>query len=162
VSDDDDFDSFYREIHPRLWAFLVRSTREPALAEELAQESFVRLLASRGATLPRRERQAYVFRIAENLTHAAARRRAREKATPLDAVPQPIAPATAEPVSRRSAAAFAALSVRERELLWLAHVENWKHAEIASILGLAPGSIRVLLHRARQRFLKQLDKETPR
>ena len=70
--------------------------------------------------------------------------------------------AAAEPMSRKSAAAFAALSARERKLLWLAHVEGWRHAEIASILGLAAGSIRVLLHRARRRFLDLLETETPR
>lgn len=159
---DPGFEGFYREVHPRLWAFLVRTTREPALAEELAQESFVRLLASRGASLAETERRAYVFRIAENLVRDAARRRARARTTSIEEAPEPVAPAPAEPMSRRAAAALAALGERERKLLWLAHVEEWKHTEIAALLGLAKGSVRVLLHRARRRFQQHLEAEESR
>ncbi len=157
-----DFDGFYREVHPRLWAFLMRTTREPALVEEIAQEAFVRLLASRGAAFPGNERRAYLFRIAENLVRDTARRRARERTTSLEEAPEPVAPQPADPLSRRAAAALAALGERQRKLLWLAHVEEWRHAEIAELLGLAAGSVRVLLHRARRRFQELLDAEEPR
>jgi len=157
-----EFDAFYREMHPRLWGFLVRTTREPSLAEDLAQEAFVRLLTSRGADLPAGERRAYLLRIAENLVRDAVRRRTREKTGPLDEVPEPAAAEAAAPMSRRAAAALAGLGERERKLLWLAHVEEWKHAEIADLLGLATGSIRVLLHRARRRFRELLEAEDSR
>lgn len=159
---DPGFDEFYREMHPRLWAFLVRTTREPDLAEEVAQESFVRLLASRGATLPAEERRAYLFRIAENLVRDAARRRSRERTASLAEAPEPVAPEPAEPMCRRAATALGALGERERKLLWLAHVEEWNHAEIAGLLGLAAGSVRVLLHRARRRFRERLEEEESR
>lgn len=157
-----DFDEFYREMHPRLWAFLVRTTGDSHQAEDVTQESFVRLLTSRGSTLPHAERRAYLFRIAQNLVRDAARRRARERTTPLQPASERAAPAPAEPMSRRAAAALAALGERERKLLWLAHVEEWKHAEIAGLLGLAAGSIRVLLHRARRRFQEHLEGEDSR
>jgi RNA polymerase sigma-70 factor (ECF subfamily) len=64
-------------------------------------------------------------------------------------------------LSRRTAAALRALSERERKLLWLAHVEEWKHDEIAAVLGLAAASIRVLLHRARRRFKEHFEAEEP-
>ncbi|HQQ75922.1 MAG TPA: RNA polymerase sigma factor [Thermoanaerobaculia bacterium] len=159
---DPDLDEFYREMHPRLWAFLVRTTREAALAEEIAQESFVRLLASRGAALPSGERRAYLFKIAENLVRDSGRRRARERTTSLDEAPEPAAPDPEEPMGRRAAAALAALGERERKLLWLAHVEEWNHNEIAGLLGLAAGSVRVLLYRARRHFQQHLEKEEPR
>jgi len=47
---------------------------------------------------------------------------------------------------------FAKLKLRERELLWLGHVEQFSHQEIAEILGLKPGSIRLLLFRARRKM----------
>ena len=157
-----DFDEFYREMHPRLWTFLARTTREPQLAEDVAQEGFVRLLTSRGSALPKSERRAYLFRIAQNLIRDTARRRTREKTTPLEQAPEPVAPEPSEPMSRRAAAALAALGERERKLLWLAHVEEWNHAEIAGLLGLAAGSVRVLLHRARRRFRELLEAEESR
>jgi len=159
---DPDFDDFYREMHPRLWAFLVRTTREPDLADEVAQEAFVRLLASRGAALPGDSRRAYLFKIAENLVRDAGRRRSRERTGPLDAAAQEAAPEPVEAVSRRTAAALGALTEREQKLLWLAHVEEWKHDEIAALLGLAAASIRVLLHRARRRFKEHFEAEEPR
>ena len=158
---DPGFDEFYREMHPRLWAFLVRTTHDPDLVDEIAQESFVRLLASRGVTLPGDRRRAYLFKIAENLVRDARRRRARERTSPLDAAALEVAQAPAEPMSRRAAAALGALSERERKILWLAHVEEWKHDEIAVVLGLAAASIRVLLHRARRRFKEHFEAEDP-
>ena len=38
------FASFYATHHPRLWAFLVRMGASPAVASDLAQDTFVRWL----------------------------------------------------------------------------------------------------------------------
>ena len=47
---------------------------------------------------------------------------------------------------------FDTLKPQERSLLWLAYVEGASHAEIADILSLQEGSIKVLLSRARHRL----------
>ena len=154
-----DFDAFYRDTHPRLWSFLVRATGRADLAEDVAQEAFVRLLGSRGAELAVAERRAYLFRIARNLVRDAARRRSRERTVPAGQVPDVPAPEPPDPMGRRSAVALARLRGRDRELLWLAHVEGWKHEEIAAAVGIAAGSVRVLLHRARKRFRELLGTE---
>jgi len=156
MSPEPGFDEFYREMHPRLWGYLVRTMRVASVADDLAQESFVRLLASSRATLPLDERKAYLFRIAENLVRDTHRRRIREKVGPLEEAPEPVATSGDTPARFDFAAAFAALADRDRRLLWLAHVEEWPHAEIAKLLGLATGSIRVLLHRARRRLQERL------
>jgi len=51
---------------------------------------------------------------------------------------------------------FAALAPRERALLWLAYVEGENHQEIADALGLARGSVKVLLFRARAKLKRLL------
>jgi RNA polymerase sigma factor (sigma-70 family) len=161
MSGSTDFETFYRETHPRLWAFLTTGSGNRALAEEVAQEAFVRLLASRGADLPDDQRRAYLFRIAENLLRDGSRRRRRE--APLDGAIEAVLEARPGASGRGSSAgewaegldagrALRAMSARQRLLLWLAYVEEHSHAEIARILSLAPGSVRVLLHRARRRF----------
>ncbi|MEJ2085795.1 MAG: sigma-70 family RNA polymerase sigma factor [Acidobacteriota bacterium] len=48
------------------------------------------------------------------------------------------------------------MNPRERELLWLGHVERFSHKEIANILGLKAGSIRLLLFRARKKMAEKL------
>lgn len=154
-----DFDGFYRDTHPRLWSFLVRTTGEADLAEDVAQEAFVRLLGSRGADLPIGERRAYLFRIARNLVRDAARRRARERTVHSAEAPEVPAPEPAEPIGRRAAAALARLRERDRQILWLAHAEGWTHDEIATAVGIASASVRVLLHRARKRFKDLLGTE---
>jgi RNA polymerase sigma-70 factor (ECF subfamily) len=152
---DSDAEGFYARTYPGLWAYLVRTTREKALAEDIAQESFVRLLASRGAVLPEVERRAYLFRIAENLVRDTIKHRARERATPLET--KPPAPAPSEPIGKHVAEALAALGERDRKLLWLAYAEEWKHREIAGVLGVGTASVKVLLHRARHRFQQILE-----
>ncbi len=47
---------------------------------------------------------------------------------------------------------FKLLRLRDRQLLWLAHVEGANYHELAKALGLREGSVRVLLSRARQRL----------
>lgn len=52
--------------------------------------------------------------------------------------------------------AMARLRPRDRQLLWLAHAENYSHREIAEMTGLAAASIRLLLFRARRQMAQQL------
>ncbi|HST37296.1 MAG TPA: sigma-70 region 4 domain-containing protein, partial [Allosphingosinicella sp.] len=47
---------------------------------------------------------------------------------------------------------WAGLSQRDRQLLWLAYAEEFSHAEMGEITGLAADSIKVLLSRARARL----------
>jgi RNA polymerase sigma-70 factor (ECF subfamily) len=51
---------------------------------------------------------------------------------------------------------FNELKPRDRALLWLAYVEEHNHQEIASALGIARGSVKVLLSRARSKLRKLL------
>jgi RNA polymerase sigma-70 factor, ECF subfamily len=48
------------------------------------------------------------------------------------------------------------LKPRERELLWLAYVEQFSHDEIASMVGAKSQSIRSMLARARESFARLL------
>ena len=52
--------------------------------------------------------------------------------------------------------AFDQLKPRERQLLWLAHVEGFDHQEIAQLAGLKVASVRVLLFRARSQLANRL------
>jgi RNA polymerase sigma-70 factor (ECF subfamily) len=48
--------------------------------------------------------------------------------------------------------AMARLKPRERTLLWLAYAQGESHRDIAGMLGLKTGSIKLLLFRARRRL----------
>ncbi|MFO0583546.1 MAG: RNA polymerase sigma factor [Anaeromyxobacter sp.] len=152
------FERFHATARPRLWAWLRRVAGDGALADEVAQEAFVRFLDRDGLALPEAERRPYLYGIAWRVL-ADARRHARRLA-PLEEAPPACTP-PADPEAARAAEVLAALPERQRALLWLAHVEGLSHKEIAAALGLSAASVRVLLHRARARAAALLGEEDP-
>ncbi|HEV3075485.1 MAG TPA: sigma-70 family RNA polymerase sigma factor, partial [Thermoanaerobaculia bacterium] len=79
-------------------------------------------------------------------------RRGSRRLLPLAEAPEGSAPAPDAAARIDLHRLLARLAPRERQILWLAHVEGGSHADIAAITGLGPASIRVLLFRARRRL----------
>jgi RNA polymerase sigma-70 factor (ECF subfamily) len=147
----DRFTALYARYRIPVWRYLLKLGAGSALADDLTQEAFVRWWDSRAAAWPEEERiRAYLFTIATRLLIDSHRRRKREIAR--DELVQEEAGAAQEPAGLIGGAAWQALTPRERQLLWLAYAEEFSHEEIADICGLATGSVKVLLHRARGRI----------
>jgi RNA polymerase sigma-70 factor (ECF subfamily) len=147
------FASLYAEQHRPIWAYLVRLGANRAVAEDLTQEAFVTWLNHAHSVQETGQARAFLFTTATRLLIDRWRRERRLVAWD-DAVPdQAIAP----PGDRLTGSkAWADLTQREQQLLWLAYAEEFSHAEIAGITGLAPASIKVLLSRARARLRARL------
>ena len=130
-------------------------TRHAGDADDIVQDAFCRLLRADVGHLGDVDLRRYVFRIAGNLMTDRWRRTEREMSWlgRLRQVPQQVAASVPEDSVSRE---FAELTARDRALLWLAYVEEHNHQEIASALGLARGSVKVLLSRARARLRKLL------
>lgn len=149
------FQALYEGSHARLWAYVYRLTGERALADDLVQEAYCRLLQRPEAPIAAGSERAYLYRVATNLVTDHHRRRtrlgARLRALLLahEAAP-PTAPRPDE--GGELQAIFGRLAPRDRAILWLAHVDGHDHREIAEILGVRPASVRVLLSRARGRL----------
>jgi RNA polymerase sigma-70 factor, ECF subfamily len=129
-------------------------TRHAGDADDIVQDAFCRLLRADVGALGDEELRRYLFRIAGNLMTDRWRRAERELSW-LDRLrgEHQADPGLAhDSVSRE----FGALKPRDRALLWLAYVEEHNHEEIAGALGLARGSVKVLLSRARARLRKLL------
>ena len=117
------------------------------IADDLAQDVFVRVVQSADGYRPQERERAWLFRIARNaaIDH---RRRAAVR-------PQPAAearePATAPVQALRSALAeaFGRLPEAEREAFLLAELGGLSYAEIALTLDLTPAAVRSALYRAR-------------
>ncbi len=154
--DEETFRSFYQRTSQPLWRYLAHASGDPALAEDLLQESFCRFLLN-GCTSSMSEdhQKNYLFRIATNLLRDHWR---RAKGDPLPITDHEHAIAsgerTAERVIERQdlARALDRLKPRERQMLWLAYVLGSSHQEIAETLGLKAASIRLLLFRARRKL----------
>jgi RNA polymerase sigma-70 factor, ECF subfamily len=154
------FAGFYQRSARPLWAYLARVSGDPALADDLMQETYVRFLgAGRPPSLEDGEvaSRRYLFRIATNLLRDHWR---RPHPTSIEDMPEAFFQAPCTATQRDSQAvltpALAKMSPRERQLLWLAHAEGYSHREVAEITGLASASIRLLLFRARRKIAKLL------
>ncbi len=149
------FVAFYDQTARRLRSYLRRVTGDTALADDLLQESYTRLLASGFATDDDGHRRNYLYRIATNLVRDHYRRQRPTGPEP----PDPAVDAShGRHVELRAdvGAALAGLKPRDRQMLWLAYVEGSDHREIASALGLRAASVKSMLSRARSRLASRL------
>ena len=149
----------FRHLYDRtarpLRAYLMRSCGDLALADDLLQEAYLRMLRSGFEGEDDDHRKNYLYRIATNLLRDHFRRKRPES----DEVPErDESPGHDQAIHMRSdvGGAMAELVPRDRQMLWLAYVEGASHQEIAKALGLRTASIRSMLFRARQRLAKQL------
>lgn len=151
-----EFEHFYGTWSGPLFGYLHRMTGNHALAEDLAQKAFVRLLGATLKTTDEAALKSYLYRIATNLVYDHWRRERPESG--LDHVAPVPALDSATPMLRTDMQRmFETLEPKERALLWLAHVESAPHREIAEILGIGEKSVRVMLFRARKKFAAVLE-----
>ena len=161
LMDSDAFAAFYSRSARPLWAYLARVSADPALADDLMQESFVRFLCVSRPELSLAEGEVaarrYLFRIATNLLRDHWR---RPTAVSIEELPEEFFAAATNSGQADSQAilgpALALMRPRDRQILWLAHAEGYSHREIAQITGLASASIRLLLFRARRKIARIL------
>lgn len=155
--DDRQFAEIYADTHARLWTYVYRLTGERALADDLVQDAYCKLLALPDDRIAAGAERAYLYRIATNLATDHHRRSTRlvDRLRALVLAGEVAAPAPGDDLQ----AIFARLPRREAALLWLAHVEGHDHRTIAEILGVRPASVRVLLSRARARLHALLQPE---
>lgn len=158
--DSDAFAGFYERSARPLWAYLARVSGDPALADDLMQESFVRFLCAERAMRMEDGEVAcrrYLFRIATNLLRDYWR---KPRASSIEEMPESLFAAKSDGAHSDSVAMLAPamqqMKPRERQLLWLAHAEGYSHREIAEVTGLASASIRLLLFRARYKMARLL------
>lgn len=154
-----DYDALFRDVYPSLFRYLHRLTGDNDSAEDIAQESFVRLL---GRSLPENEARLWLFTVATNLFRDGARTsRRRERlltATPWKPSALP-APDESLERDRKVASVRRALELlpeRDRQML-LMREEGFRYDEIARVAAVAPGSVGTLLARATRRFLAVYD-----
>jgi RNA polymerase sigma-70 factor, ECF subfamily len=159
--DSEEFAGFYERSARPLWAYLARVSGDRTLADDLAQESYVRFLCAAHPTDGEVAARRYLFRIATNLLRDHWR---RPRSASLDDIPEEFfraADVSAHADSRAILGpAMKLMRPRDRQLLWLAYAEGYSHHEIAEVTGLASASVRLLLFRARRKIAGLLREET--
>ncbi len=138
---------------PRLVAFYRGMGLSHAEAEDVASEACEGMVRTLRRLREPEAFEGWFWTVARNRLRTALRRRGRV-ARELDpgAVADPGELAVEADEHRSVRIALMALSVRDREILWLREVEGLSHAEIGGRLGIAVGAVRVAALRARRRL----------
>ncbi len=139
------FDRYQARVH----GFLLRRTRDPELAAELYQETFLKVHRARDTWTPGRPFKPWLFGIAANAARDRARRAARRPVEVAlhDWQEESHRP---DPAARMSiAAAVGELPEHLREAFLLGTVEGFDHNELADQLSISPANARARVSRAR-------------
>jgi RNA polymerase sigma-70 factor, ECF subfamily len=150
-----EFRAFYEKTAPQLRAYLRRVSGDSATADDLLQESYLRLLRAPLAAATEDHRRHYLFRIATNLLRDHFRA-AKRSTTELPDLPSKTSAAKDLDLAHDLEPLLLQLKPRERELLWLAYVEGYRHDEIAKSISCRAASVRPMLFRARAKLAELL------
>ena len=161
--DVDAFEQLYRLHAGRVYALCLRLAADPVVARELAQDTFVKAWEA----LPRFRADAslttWLHRIAVNALlerrRGEKRRSARVSLTDDEDAAEMIVAVVAAPDVATAIdleRAVGALPPGVRRAFVLHDVEGYTHEEIAAMTGLAAGTLRAQLHRARQLLMRAL------
>ena len=176
----DGHEAAFRELVRRyerpVFSLIYRIVRDRALAEDLAQETFVKVLNGIKSYRPEFKFSSWIFKIANNAAIDHLRRRsldtlsldgAPSAATPeeMDATALQIGAPGESPLDEVAARelgthierAIARLRPEYRACIMLRHVEGFSYEEIAAALELPLGTVKTYIHRARNELREYLE-----
>ena len=158
------FERLYRQHRNRIYAVLWRiAGNDPALAEDLLQEAFVRAWQKLDSFRGEARFATWLHRLSVNVALSNRRIRVRrlERETALEGEAERTATGAKDVYEDQRMdleQAIAKLPERARTVLVLFDIEGYSHAEIAEIAGMAVGSSKAQLHRARKLVREELEK----
>lgn len=164
----DAFDQVHAAFNVRLFTFLLRLSRRRDVAEDLLEETWLRLVTHARRLRSDTRLGPWLFTVARNLHTSYLRSRLLEDsaATSLIALwpfsverTSPFEAAAASELERRIERALATLPVASREVLLLVGVAGMDHADAADVCGVTPETLRQRLHRAREALSSALARE---
>jgi len=156
------FEQIVRRYQRPVISLISRMTGDRALAEDLAQETFVKAFRSLAAFDTTRRLSSWLFRIAHN-TAIDAMRRARPPQVPIETVPlaadgpdEPPDPVERQELGHALEAALDALRPDQRAAIVLRYENGLSFDEIGTILGVPEVTARSHVHRARKELARLL------
>ncbi len=157
------FEALYRAHAGRVYALCLRLTADAAQAEERTQDAFVRAWERLATFRGESAFSSWLYRLTVNevlLGRRAERRREQRVVTTDDpAALERLRDATAGPGNALDLErAVAALPPGAREVFVLHDVEGYRHEEIAELTGIAVGTSKAQLFRARRLLREALNR----
>ncbi|MFL5320408.1 MAG: RNA polymerase sigma factor [Myxococcaceae bacterium] len=161
------FEALVRSVQRPVYGLCLRLLRSEAESAEVAQETFLRAYQNLGKYDESRPFDLWVLAIARNLCLDVLRRRQKHSPDPIDdlkdTLPSGETGAEERAIQQQERmsleAAVSTLPPEDREVLALYYVQKRTTKEIASVMGVAPGTIMARLFRAREKLRKLMPKE---
>jgi RNA polymerase sigma-70 factor, ECF subfamily len=142
-----------------LCGYALRLSKNHAEAEDITQESLLRLFRAARTGKLKTSARSYAFSTAHNLCIDLRRRRARIVELTDRACPEPRQNAEQELLRREINRALDHLPANHRAALLLREFGQLSYAEIAANLGVAENRVKVWIHRARKKLSQLLDRD---
>lgn len=164
----DAFDTLTEHWREPLRRHLVRLTDDIALADDLLQETLLRIWTHAASFEGRGQARGWAFRIAGNLASNARRSRGRRREDDptekgLDGfaadLPLPEEEALRAESTRRVRQAIDTLDEDRRELLRLVYDEDWPLADVGTAFGIPTGTVKSRLHHTRRALARILEEK---
>lgn len=164
------FDVVFDAYHAALFGFLHRLARRRDVAEDLLEETWLRLVARARSLRPDTRLAAWLFTVARNLYWSYCRAHLPRAARTVELLdfwpvaderPSPFDNAAANELHGRLERALAALPPRHLEVLLMVAVEGLAGPEAAAALAVTPEAFRQRLARARAALAAELDATHP-
>lgn len=170
------FRELIRRYERPVFSLIYRMVRDSTVAEDLAQDTFIKVLNHLDKYRPEFKFSSWLFKIANNVTIDHLRRRQLDTVS-MDGSPHASTAAEAEASSFELAdqaespldalasrelgsmieRAIGALRPEYRNCIMLRHVEGRSYEEIAATLDLPLGTVKTYIHRARHQLREALE-----
>jgi RNA polymerase sigma-70 factor (ECF subfamily) len=161
AGDEGAFARLYAGHVGRVYALCLRMARDPARAQELTQDVFVRVWERLPAFRGESAFSSWVHRITVNVVIDAQRKKGRELAQlgEGDAAIAGVHAVTADPVALLDVeGSLSRLPEGARLMLILYAVEGYRYDEVAEMTGTAVGTVKAQIHRARRLLATHLER----
>ena len=149
------FTAFYTRYRARLYAVALNILKDPALAEDAAQETLLRAWRRYGTFRGEAAERTWITAIALNMCRDLLRSPWHTRRMELSALAEPAAEDA--PWDDTPLRAVLSLPRKYREVVLLRYYEEFTLEEIADTLGIAPGTVSARLTRAKRRLRPMLE-----
>lgn len=155
------FERLYREYSGRVYGLCLRMTRDPSAAEDCTQEAFINAWRALDRFETRSAFGTWMHRIAVNVVLGKRRRVSFGNETSIEPIDLEASEWSFDtPVEESEIEeAIARLPEGARDVLVLSGIYGYSHNETAEMLGLAEGTCKAQLHRARKLLAERLNVE---
>jgi len=156
----EDFDRLYRAAYPRVYRTLTVILRDPAEAEDCAQDAFVHAFRAWGRWRPDAPAEAWIHRIAVNRAISYRRRaQLRTVGELLRRIGRPVGAADPAVIASQPDIISALRSIPPRlaAAIVLRHYHGYNNREIAAAIGVSERTVGTRLRQASERLRAILD-----